>query len=73
MFEIDNLQKNQVSEIYKRGDSWAIAIKNDERNINPILERCKKELMDLKAEQYYLNYLNNYRKKAKIKIYTDKL
>lgn len=73
MFEIDNLKKNQVSEIYKRGDSWAIAIKNDERNINPILERCKKELMDLKAEQYYLNYLNNYRKKAKIKIYTDKL
>ena len=73
MFEIDNLQKNQVSEIYKRGDSWAIAIKNDERNINPILERCKKELIDLKAEQYYLNYLNNYRKKAKIKIYTDKL
>jgi parvulin-like peptidyl-prolyl isomerase len=73
MIEIDNLQKSQVSKIYQRGDGWAIAIKIDERNINLILEKCKKELINLKAEQYFLNYINNYRKKAKIKIYTDNL
>ena len=73
LMEIDKLQKNEVSKIFKGNNGWTIATKINERYIDANLEECKKELNTLKAEKYYLNYLKNYRDKADIKIYADEL
>jgi len=73
LIEIDKLKDDEVSEIFKGNNGWTIAIKINERYINPSIEKCKKDINTLKAEKYYLNYLKNYRDNADIKIYTDEL
>jgi len=73
LIEIDKLKDNEVSEIFKGNNGWTIAIKINERYINPSIEKCKKDINILKAEKYYLNYLKNYRDNADITIYTDEL
>ena len=71
--EIDKLQKNEVSKIFKGNNGWTIATKINERYIDTNVEECKKELNTLKAEKYYLNYLKSYRDEAEIKIFIDEL
>ena len=71
--EIDKLQKNEVSKIFKGNNGWTIATKINERYIDANLEECKKELNTLKAEKYYLNFLKSYRDEAEIKIFIDEL
>tara|TARA_B110000483_G_scaffold222403_1_gene279348 strand:- start:100 stop:987 length:888 start_codon:yes stop_codon:yes gene_type:complete len=73
LMEIDKLQKNEVSKIFKGNNGWTIATKINERYIDANLEECKKELNTLKAEKYYLSYLKNYRDEAEIKIFIDEL
>ena len=73
LMEIDKLQKNEVSKIFKGNNGWTIATKINERYIHANLEECKKELNTLKAEKYYLSYLKNYRDEAEIKIFIDEL
>ena len=73
LMEIDKLQKNEVSKIFKGNNGWTIATKINERYIDANVEQCKKELNTLKAEKYYLNYLKSYRDKADIKIFADEL
>ena len=73
LIELDKLKDNEVSEIFKGNNGWTIAIKINERYINPSIEKCKKDINILKAEKYYLNYLKNYRDNADITIYTDEL
>ena len=73
LMEIDKLQKNEVSKIFKGNNGWSIATKINERYIDSNIERCKKELNTLKAEKYYLNYLKSYRDEAEIKIFIDEL
>jgi len=73
LMEIDKLQKNEVSKIFKGNNGWTIATKINERYIDVNLEECKKELNTLKAEKYYLSYLKNYRDEAEIKIFIDEL
>jgi len=73
LMEIDKLQKNEVSKIFKGNNGWTIATKINERYIDANLEDCKKELNTLKAEKYYLSYLKNYRDEAEIKIFIDEL
>ena len=73
LMEIDKLQKNEVSKIFKGNNGWTIATKINERYIHANLEECKKELNTLKAEKYYLNYLKSYRDEAEIKIFIDEL
>lgn len=73
LMEIDKLQKNEVSKIFKGNNGWTIATKINERYIDANLEECKKELNTLKAEKYYLNYLKSYRDEAEIKIFIDEL
>ena len=73
LMEIDKLQKNEVSKIFKGNNGWTIATKINERYIDVNLEECKKELNTLKAEKYYLNYLKSYRDEAEINIFIDEL
>ncbi|MDB9974951.1 peptidylprolyl isomerase [Candidatus Thioglobus sp.] len=73
LMEIDKLQKNEVSKIFKGNNGWTIATKINERYIDTNVEECKKELNTLKAEKYYLNYLKSYRDEAEIKIFIDEL
>jgi parvulin-like peptidyl-prolyl isomerase len=73
LMEIDKLQKNEVSKIFKGNNGWTIATKINERYIHANLEECKKELNTLKAEKYYLNFLKSYRDEAEIKIFIDEL
>lgn len=73
LMEIDKLQKNEVSKIFKGNNGWTIATKINERYIDANLEDCKKELNTLKAEKYYLNYLKSYRDEAEINIFIDEL
>jgi hypothetical protein len=52
---------------------WAIAIKVDERYVDPDLDNCKKKITFLKAQDFYMNWLEDLRDSAYIEIYTDKL
>jgi len=71
--EIEKLNKNQVSNIYPKENGWAIAIKFDERIVNLELEECKKDIRATKAENYFVDYLNNYKNQANITIFREKL
>jgi len=67
------LQDGEVSKIYTTNMGWAIAIKIDERYVDPDLENCKEKIIYQKAQQFYSNWLKNLRDSAYIEIYTDKL
>jgi peptidyl-prolyl cis-trans isomerase SurA len=71
--KIDKLPLNKVSNIYQKGNGWAIAIKVDERKIDLELEKCKKRINNIRAENFFENYINNYRNKSDIIIYKQKL
>jgi len=71
--EIDLLKTNQVSEIYPKNNGWAFSIKIDQRFVDLELEECKKEIKKSKAENYFIEYFNNYKDNAKITIYREKL
>ena len=70
---IDSLQDGKVSKIYETDGGWAIAIKVDERNIDPDIETCKEQIKSQKSQKYYLEWLKELRESAYIEIYTDKL
>ena len=70
---LDSLQDGEVSKIYTTDLGWAIAIKINERYVNPDLENCKEKIIYQKTQQFYSNWLKNLRDSAYIEIYTDKL
>ena len=69
----DSLQEGEVSSIYVTDSGWAIAIKVDERYVDPDLENCKEKIIYLKAQKFYADWLKDLRDAAYIKIYSDKL
>ena len=69
----DSLQEGEVSSIYVTDAGWAIAIKVDERYMDPDLEKCKEKIIFLKAQKFYSDWLKDLRDSAYIKIYSDKL
>jgi len=69
----DNLQEGEVSDIYNSGTGWAIAIKADERYIDSGLEACKQQIINNKATQYYLDWVQGLRGSAYIEIFSEKL
>ena len=62
-----------MSDIYNSNSGWAIAIKADERYIDSNLEACKQQMINSKATQYYLDWVEELRSSAYIEIYSDKL
>ena len=69
----DSLQEGEVSSIYVTDAGWSIAIKVDERYVDPDLEKCKEKIIYLKAQKFYSDWLKDLRDSAYIKIYSDKL
>jgi peptidyl-prolyl cis-trans isomerase SurA len=69
----DSLEDGKVSKIYETDGAWAIAMKVDERYINPDIESCKQQIKNQKSQTYYLQWLKELRDSAYIEIYTDKL
>jgi len=69
----DSLEDGEVSLIYETDGAWAIAMKVDERYINPDIESCKQQIKNQKFQTYYLQWLKELRDSAYIEIYTDKL
>ena len=69
----DSLQEGEVSSIYVTDSGWAIAIKVDERYVDPDVENCKEKIIYLKAQKLYADWLGGLRDSAYIKIYSDKL
>ena len=69
----DSLQEGEVSSIHVTDSGWAIAIKVDERYVDPDLENCKEKIIYLKAQKFYADWLGGLRDSAYIKIYSDKL
>ena len=69
----DSLEEGEVSKIYETGEAWAIAIKVDERYINPGIESCRQQIKNQKSQTYYSRWLKELRDSAYIEIYTDKL
>ena len=69
----DSLEDGEVSKVYQTYEGWAIAIKVDERYINPDIESCKQQIKNQKSQAYYLQWLKELRDSAYIEIYTDKL
>ena len=69
----DSLQDSEVSKIYETDGGWAIAIKVDERYIDPDKENCKEQIKSQKSQKYYSEWLNELRESAYIEIYADKL
>ena len=69
----DSLEDGEVSKIYETEGAWAIAMKVDERYINPDIESCKQQIKNQKSQTYYLQWLKELRDSAYIEIYTDKL
>ena len=69
----DSLEEGEVSKIYETAEAWAIAMKIDERYINPDIESCKQQINNQKSQTYYLQWLKELRDSAYIEIYTDKL
>ena len=70
---IDKLNKNQVSDIYKKTEGWAIAIKIGERKLDIYLDECVKEINRKKAQEYFEKYMQDYKNKSRIKIYKKNL
>jgi peptidyl-prolyl cis-trans isomerase SurA len=69
----DSLDEGEISKIYETAGGWAIAIKVDERYINPDIESCKQQIKNQKSKIYYSQWLKELRDSAYIEIYTDKL
>jgi peptidyl-prolyl cis-trans isomerase SurA len=69
----DSLKEGAVSKIYETDGGWAIAIKAEERYIDPDIESCKKQIKKRKSNKYYSKWLKDLRESAYIEIYTDKL
>ncbi|MGE4594221.1 MAG: peptidylprolyl isomerase [Gammaproteobacteria bacterium] len=69
----DKLKEGEVSDIYNSNSGWAIAIKADERYIDSNLEACKQQMINSKATQHYLDWVEELRSSAYIEIYSDKL
>ena len=69
----DSLDEGEISKIYETAGGWAIAIKVDERYINPDIESCKQQIKNQKSQIYYSQWLKELRDSAYIEIYTDKL
>ena len=70
---LDSLQEGEISSIYVTDEGWAIAIKVDERYVDPDLEQCKEKIIYSKAQKFYTDWLKDLRDSAYIKIYSDKL
>jgi peptidyl-prolyl cis-trans isomerase SurA len=69
----DSLEEGEVSKIYETEGGWAIAMKVEERYLDPYIESCKQQIKNQKSQTYYLQWLKELRDSAYIEIYTDKL
>lgn len=70
---LDKLKKNEVSKIFKTQYGWGIGIKTDERFIDLNLNKCKKDLINLKLNEQYEEWLIKLKKSSNIEIFFDKL
>ena len=69
----DSLQDGEISKIYETEGGLAIAIKVEERFIDPDIENCKEQIKSQKSQKFYSHWLKELRDSAYIEIYTDKL
>ena len=69
----DSLEEGEVSKIYETEGGWAIAMKVEERYLDPYIESCKQQIKNQKSQKYYSQWLKELRDSAYIEIYTDKL
>jgi len=70
---LDLLKDNEVSKIYSTDFGYAIGIKLEERFVSSNLKQCTENLIYLKAEKFYSNWVKGLREQAYIKIYHDAL
>ena len=70
---LDKLKKNEVSKIFKTQYGWGIGIKTDERFIDLNLNKCKKDLINIKLNEQYEEWLLKLKKSSNIEIFFDKL
>jgi len=70
---LDALKENEISKVYLTNFGFAIGIKIDERIVSSDLKKCKEELIYLKAENFYSNWVKDLREDSYIRIYYDKL
>ena len=68
---LDSLKYNEVSEIYLTDYGFTIAIKLEERFVSSSLDKCKKELIYLNAQNFYFNWVKELQDDAYIKIYNE--
>lgn len=68
-----NLKDNKVSDIYKYGSGWGIAMKSDERYIYSNIDNCKAIAIQEKAQEYYLEWIEKLRESSYIKIFYDRI
>ena len=73
MVMLDALKDNEISKVYLTNFGFAIGIKVDERIVSSDLKKCKEELIYLKAENFYSNWVKELREDSYIRIYHDKL
>jgi len=70
---LDALKDNEISKVYLTNFGFAIGMKIDERIVSSDLIKCKEELIYLKAENFYSNWVKDLREDSYIRIYYDKL
>ena len=69
----DKLKKKEVSKIFKTQYGWGIGIKAEERFIDLNLKKCKKNLINLKLNEQYEEWLIKLKKSSNIEIFFNKL
>ena len=70
---MSSLKDNEISKVYLTNFGFAIGIKIDERLVSSTLKKCEEKLIYLKAEEFYLAWVEGLREDAYIKIYHDNL
>jgi len=73
MMMLNSLKDNEISKVYLTNFGFAIGIKIDERLVSSTLKKCEEKLIYLKAEEFYLAWVEGLREDAYIKIYHDNL
>lgn len=70
---LKDLEYDQISQIYKYKDGWAIAVKIDENYTDAKLEECRIQAVQKKSKEYYSDWVKDLRDLSYIKIYEDKI
>jgi len=71
--DIDKLKNNEISEIFKAEYGWGIGIKVDERLIDLNLKKCEQDIINLKLNKKYSEWVMQLRNSSNIEIFSDKL